>query len=478
MRGTADKAGRSLGLAVVGGLVLVCAAALMLHVGTALELDIGALALGGATAALIGVVVILRDLGRGRAQQDKVSEELDLLSQTLLRIETSLAALDGSGTRASSTLNDVAGDVHSLSQVVKSLAEAMAAQDREIGALKQRGATEMPLSYRSGAGPDPLATPPSLIPSMVPTFLPAQEAATAALSEALPAVAPAAKRTDENGAILAAASAGEIDLHVQPIVNLPQRRERLYEVLPLLHGDGAAPLLPAQYLPALERAGRLPSFEIGMVTKALVFAHRLATLGSDARVSVHLSNASLADRGFLRRLDAVIEDHEAASRRLVVEVEQAAWKEIAAESDVFARMRRHGVSFALRAITDENLNPPALVRLGVKHVRLTVKRLLAAIDAEGIEADLVTLVGALSRSGIDVVADGVEDEVVVPELIDIGVPLAQGLAFALPCPADIVLEQPRRAATGQKAAPSTEPPKPDGSGPPQGSLRDFLRRAG
>jgi cyclic-di-GMP phosphodiesterase TipF (flagellum assembly factor) len=468
-----------------GGLALVCAAALVLHVATPLEVEAGALALGAAMAALIGLAILQREVGRARAQQDKISDELDLLSQSLLRIETGLAALDGSGTKAKSTLNDVAGDVHSLSQVVKSLAEATAAHERELAALKQRGVADLPLSYRMGAGADPVAVPPAPVPSVIPSFLPAREAATAALSESLSAAAPvptapppaAPKRGGGEAAILDAALAGEIDLHVEPVVNLPQRRERLYEVFPLLQRERGEPLVPTQYLPVIERSGHLPDFELGIVTRALVLAHRLATLGSDARVGLRLSRASVLDRSFLRRLDAVVEDHEAAGGRLVIEVEQVLWTEACAGSEVFARIRRRGVAFGLTNLVDENLNPPALARLGVRHVRLGAKRLLAALDSEGLQADVVTLVSALARSGVEVIADGIEDDVVVPELIDIGVPLAQGLALALPCPAELVLEQPRRPAAAPKAPPP-EPPKPDGSGPPQGSLRDFLRRAG
>jgi cyclic-di-GMP phosphodiesterase TipF (flagellum assembly factor) len=477
MGGAADKAGRSVMVAVAGGLALVCAAALALHLAQVTEIDLGALAVAAIIPALLGLIAIQRDVRRSRAQHDKVSEELDTLAQTLFRIESSLAALDGSGSKASSTLNDVAGDVHSLSQVVRSLAEAMAAQDREIGALK-RG--ESPRGFAAAARSDAASSQPLPPPSLVPSFLPAREVAEAALSESLPAAPSRPGRSlDGNAGILAAAALGEVDLHVDPVVNLPQRRERIYQIVPLLVGSGKEALLPAQYMSVLEGSGRLPDFEAGLVARTLVFAHRLATAGIEARVSLPLSRASLAERSFLRRLETLVEDHAEASRRLILEIEQQAWTELGADSDGFARIRRSGVGFALSKVTDENLNPPALARLGVRHVKLDVSRLMAAIGSDGPGADILTLVEVLARSAIEVIAEGVDDEVVVPELLDIGVPLAQGLAFALPCPVETVLEQPRRGAPAAKlAAPSSaEPPKPDGSGPPQGSLRDFLRRA-
>src|SRR3712207_6467592 len=113
MRGTAAGAGRVLWAVVLVGLALLCSVALAVHIATPFELDMAALALGAVPIALLAVTAVQLELGRTRKRQEKVSEELDLLAQTLLRIETALAALDGSGTKAKSTLNDVADDVHS-----------------------------------------------------------------------------------------------------------------------------------------------------------------------------------------------------------------------------------------------------------------------------------------------------------------------------------------------------------------------------
>ena len=75
----------------------------------------------------------------------------------------------------------------------------------------------------------------------------------------------------------------------------------------------------------------------------------------------------------------------------------------------------------------------------------------------------------LARSGIELVADDVEGEEVVPELLEIGVRLAQGFAFAIPVPMDAL------AARGERRP---EPPaEPMAERDTLLSLRDYLRRA-
>ena len=472
----AEQAGWSVTGALAGTLAVVCAAGLALHLTDATEIDAASLALGAAAAALLCVLLVHRQVRRSHLQHEKISEEFDALAQALMRVEAGLAALDGSGTKAKSTLNDVAGDVHSLSQVVRSLAEALATQERELAALKRDG---VQLSYRTTLPPPiPAAASPEA-PSVVPSFIPAQEAAQAALSESLRETAKRRLPTDGSAAILAAAALGEIDLHVQPVVNLPQRRDRIYEGYPLLRSAEAEPLLPREYMPVLLSAGRVADFQAGIVGRALTLVHRLAEAAIDARVSVPVSPAALAQDAFMRRIEALLDDNQPAGGRLVLEIEQAAL-DIVARSDAFPRLRHAGVGFALTKVTDENLNPPALARLGIRYVRLDAGRILTGLERDGLAADIVTLTGALSRAGIEVIADEIEDDGLIPELLDIGIPLAQGLGLSLPMPADAVLEQPRRGTQNPKPVPATPPeaPKPDGSGPPQGSLRDFLRRAG
>jgi cyclic-di-GMP phosphodiesterase TipF (flagellum assembly factor) len=88
---------------------------------------------------------------------------------------------------------------------------------------------------------------------------------------------------------------------------------------------------------------------------------------------------------------------------------------------------------------------------------------------------LEDLVAALGRAGIRLVADGVERETDVPDLIELDVPLAQGGVFA---PARVVRTEVLNAPPPEAPEPAP-PPNEDPEPPPQRRpFRDFLRRAG
>jgi len=86
------------------------------------------------------------------------------------------------------------------------------------------------------------------------------------------------------------------------------------------------------------------------------------------------------------------------------------------------------------------------------------------------------LVPTLNRAGIQLVVTRVEREADVPDLLDLGVPLAQGTVFA---PARAVRAEVLSAPAPELLAPPPPPVNDDPEPPPQRRpFRDFLRRAG
>lgn len=447
MRGTGGGSGRSIGLVAVVVLALLAAGfgaetaspGIVTPAHFALVLSTGAVVL-----ALAG----MREIRSGRLAQASQSGELDGFSQRLIRLETRLASLDGSGSRASSTITDMAGDVSALSAVVRDLAEALAAQEREVASF--RAPAEPGGTFRFWAGADRNM---SADVAVVPSFFPAQDRASG------PPPAPARSVAAE------ALEAGRIDLHVQPVVSLPQRHPRLYEVYALLRSTEGAALVPEEYADELDRAGLSPELDAKLLARAMSFARRLSTAGHDVPVGIALSPLSLAQPGQLARLLGILEADAEIAPRIVFDVPQADW---AAIREGVTGLVEHGVSFSLGRITDRRLDPPALARAGVRYVKVVAADLIAP----GNEAWAQALPVALSHHDIRVIADRVTAEGMVPELIDLEVPLAQGLAFSLPSPVSTVLEGLRPNAA---SAPPTAERRPVADRMP---LRNFLKRSG
>ena len=452
-------------------MVLVVASALLAsvlalkHAGW-LPADLAALLIAGATGAATATAAVLVQGRRRRTHEKKVADELDAFAGRLLRLETQIATLDGAGSRADTTLTDMEGDVHSLSQAVRSLAETVSSQESDIRDLKLRSTAG--LTFQAAAERErPAPAPPSAW-SSTPSFLPARDRFEPPRIEPGPAAPPAALVPSpvEEAAIRAAAIRGDLDFHLAPLLALPQRAERAYGLYPMLELPAGQILGPSEYIPVLERSGEAGASSGVALGEALTLLRRLALLGKGAPLLVEVGDGALRDPAFGARIGALPLDILTGGASLVLQVTQRAFDGAETGQAALARLRDAGATFALSDIRDINLNPVALARRGVRYVLLPADALLDEAQA----ANLSALVSALTEAGIAAVATGVDDEAVVPELIELGLPLAQGLGLALPYPADALLERIAREPAG------LDPPVRAGSAL-EGPLRDFLRRA-
>ncbi|MBE7244583.1 MAG: EAL domain-containing protein, partial [Actinomycetospora chiangmaiensis] len=256
-----------------------------------------------------------------------------------------------------------------------------------------------------------------------------------------------------------------LEIHLQPVVTLPQRKVVAYEALARLRA-GTDLLVPEDFLPVLERHGRTTELDRRMLQRAATVARHLGSRGSEASVTYGLSPLSLYEPGFLRWLARLVGDESGLAGRLVLALPQASWRSLDPEQANALAALRGKVGFALDRPQDLRFDGIALARVGVGQVKVPAGLLLRPDRPDLADIAVEDLVTALARAGIRLVAQAVEAEGEVPDLIDLDVALAQGSVFAAPRPvrADVLA-----------APPTAEPPEPE---PPQRRpFRSFLRRA-
>ena len=116
------------------------------------------------------------------------------------------------------------------------------------------------------------------------------------------------------GAILEAFEKDRVELHLQPVVSLPQRKPHFYEVLARLRLSDESILVPAEFLPNLERAGLVAELDRKVLTRAAAIARHLAAAvglhGRDRRAASATERARVnVTRLIKRALDQITEHH-------------------------------------------------------------------------------------------------------------------------------------------------------------------------
>ena len=446
-----------------------------------LDTALAALVLAGG-AALLGGISAYRLHRRNAAltaSHDKLSAEIDLLSRQVLKLEAlAAAALQAEARRQDATpdaevvaseIAEVTREIGLLSGIVHELANVVAAQEGDIEVLRVETAelarNRMP-QIPPVMAPPPRADAPQAVGPARPEPAPFRPALVR--SDPASASAPPSDRD------LVEAFDGEgLELWLQPIVTLPQRKVVSYEALARVR-VGSEIFAPDAFLPAFERHGRTTALDRRMLAKVATVARHLLGRGSNAVVGYSLSPHSLYEPGFLRSLGDLVSGESELANRITVALAQASWRGLDAEQKAVLGTLRGRIGLMLDRPVDLRFETSLLAEHGVGQVKASAELLLRTPLQAVSDIALEDLVTSLARAGIRLVAGDVAQEADVPDLIDLDVPMAQGAVFAAPRPVrtDVVAARPEQPV---EPAPS-EPPDQDP--PPQRrSFRDFLRRA-
>jgi diguanylate cyclase (GGDEF)-like protein/PAS domain S-box-containing protein len=230
---------------------------------------------------------------------------------------------------------------------------------------------------------------------------------------------------------------GELRLHYQPVVTLPERRLVGVEALVRWQHPERGLLGPNEFIPAAERSGLIVDLGSWVLTQACrQLADWDATLGPAAprTLNVNVSPVQLAEPGFPAEVAAALAANGLPADRLTVEVTETV--ALAGEEPVrsLRRLRAAGVGIAMDDFGTGESSLTALDACPADELKLDRSFVAGADGPEpGVAAALVAFGATL---GVRLVAEGVETEEQAQHLYALGYRLAQGYLFCRPVPAD------------------------------------------
>ena len=442
----------------------------------------------GATAvaggSLVAAFLAQFRLSRLRGQCETLSREVDVLSRRLVALEQAppRAAPPPAQDGVQAEVHELTVEIGLLSGIVRDLSAVVRSQDGEIAQLRtltQATAPSPPVPPSPQAAPSepepPRIAPPRIAPPQperqlepAPEAPPPQATAPVVPRPIPPRPAPPAAAPSE-AAIVAAFEGGRLDVYLQPVITLPQRKVVAYEALARLRVEDL-PLETHEFLPVLERHGRTTELDRRMLTRAGTILRHLAKRGSDARLTYGLSPFSLFEPGFLRDVARMAGDDQTLAS-LDIALPQASWRGLDSGQFALLSALRGRIGFCLDRPGDLRFDAKDLADHGIGQVKVPADLLLRPAPGAGAISDIALedLAPALARSRIRLVVTDVATESDVPDLIDLNIPFAQGAAFApaRPVRTEILADLPRE----------DPPPPADDPGPERRPFRSFLRRA-
>ncbi len=218
-----------------------------------------------------------------------------------------------------------------------------------------------------------------------------------------------------------------VDLVLQPIVSLPQRKRRFYECFSRLRTSDGAMILPEQYVALAERAGLITAIDNMLLFRCVQLVRKVHRTKENVDFFCNISPHTLADADFFGDFVEFLESNEELAPHLVFEFSQAdftRWSDAGAA--LLDRLAYLGCRFSLDRITDLNIDPPALAERQIRFVKIEIDRLLSGAQLDH------GLLRALRRHRIDLIVEKIEDENRLVELLEYEIDYGQGYLFGAP----------------------------------------------
>jgi cyclic-di-GMP phosphodiesterase TipF (flagellum assembly factor) len=398
----------------------------------------------------------LSNLARGSGD---LARQLAELGRRLSTVE---GKVDTVIDRALATAQPLAAEIEELSTLVKQLADSVAAHD----AVLQSQAPQNPAVADEPGRERPrpmgiLEAPAAAITDGAFTSL---AAPTGASPPALERKIPAFAGMDRDGIIAMirdAIAANAIELYLQPIVTLPQRKVRYYEALSRLKTGSGAIVAAADFLPYVETAALMPKLDSLSALRCVQVVRRLLLKNRDIGLFCNLSGATLTDAGFPKFLE-FMDANRAIAPHLVFEFPQSAVRGMGPiENESLAALAERGFRFSIDNLTDLRLEARELNERGFRFVKAPAALLFNRATAASTDIHPADLSDLLGRFGIDLIAEHIESESTVVDLLDYDVRFGQGLLFSPPRP---VRAEALQGVAGEAVTPVA--PAPNASASP------------
>jgi cyclic-di-GMP phosphodiesterase, flagellum assembly factor TipF len=391
----------------------------------------------------------IADLSRGTAD---LARQVAEFGRRLAAVESRLASANAA---SADRIQAVAGEISELGGLVKQLAVSVASHDDILSAPVPANKAEN----------EPQEQPPAPV---------AANGATTALASPVTAVGKSASSRGEAqilAAVKAAIEENRLEIYLQPMVSLPQRKVRFYEAVTRIRDENDQ-IVPAEdFIRVAEAAGLIGRIDHMVMLRCVQVLRRLMVRNKDVGVFCNLAAATLGNPVTFTQCLDFLEANRALAPSLIIEFKQAAFRKLGpTDSEHLAALAQRGYRFSIDHVSDLRIEPRELADRGVRFIKVPAALLLDPKRSSTSDIHPSDLSDLLGRFGIDLIAERIEGERAVVDLLDYDVRFGQGFLFAPPRPvrpeaatADGAVHPNRAQETNGSGKPAIQPARSSGN---------------
>lgn len=317
-----------------------------------------------------------------------------------------------------------------LEEAVAELREEGARRRGEIEAVTKR----LEETARSGGDTDAVMNEVRLLRSLVgrlrePPAVERPASSRPPAREAGESGAPLIPKSGADASVLDvvrdALRADRVDILLQPIVSLPQRKHRFYEVFSRVRSADGVQIHPERYLEPAVREGLISAIDNLLLVRCVQLIRETERRRHSVGFFSNISRETINDVEFMRQFLNFMERNRSLVPKLVFELSQEDWESgDAATLTPLSRLAELGFHFSMDQVTRLDIDPDFLAEREIRFLKID----RASVRDPAARA----LRRALAERSVDVIVEKIETEDQLREILDLGIDFGQGYLFGEP----------------------------------------------
>jgi len=219
-----------------------------------------------------------------------------------------------------------------------------------------------------------------------------------------------------------------IDVLLQPVVSLPQRKHRFYELFSRLRCRDGLMLPPASFLAEAERRNLIAHIDNFLLMRCVLLIRETERHDHSVGFFTNLSPKSLLDGDFLEQFFALVKANPALPQKLILEIGQSELMRGETTLHVLKQLARLGFRFSLDQVSSLKIDLPRLAGHEFRFIKLDCRHLLDPAERQ----EISQLRAAMKSPPIDLIVEKIETEEQLTRLMEMNIDYGQGYLFGEP----------------------------------------------
>ena len=224
-----------------------------------------------------------------------------------------------------------------------------------------------------------------------------------------------------------------IDVFVQPVVRLPQRKTRYYEVFARIRAKPGQYLPASRYMVLAQKQELMNDIDQLLLMQCLKTIRDTAYLDRAAPFFINVTTSTLTNMNFMKQLLQFLARNRELGPRLVFEIRQKDFDAMSpAMLEILRGLGRLDCSLSLDHVTNLEVDLKFLQVLKVRFIKVSAKALLRKTKSDRDFIEIERQKRKIESNGIGFIVERIETEAELKELLDFDINYGQGYLFGKP----------------------------------------------